>query len=232
MRRAWEATEGGQGPRSLRASGPRRGRGRGQGGRNNARRTSRWSVARVGGSVRRALDSRPREFGGPSRGKWPTGVRETHFTGPVLFSTGPVTGVAHCAGRSARSRRPSGQAKVDPPSETPPPASPRSRGAKRAPSLSALRRLTCPRAPFTCLPRPGAPAPAPPGGSPRPRAPPATHPREAAGAMPPSTSTSSAAALLPRERTGAVLNLGAGGGLVSLFVGEDSRRAHEVQQLE
>ena len=99
--------------------------------------------------------------GGPSRGKWPTGVRETHFTGPVPFSTGPVTGVAHCAGRSARSRRPSGQAKVDPPSETPPPASPRSRGAKRAPSLSALRRLTCPRAPFTCLPRPGAPAPAP-----------------------------------------------------------------------
>ena len=99
--------------------------------------------------------------GGPSRGKWPTGVRETHFTGPVPFSTGPVTGVAHCAGRSARSRRPSGQAKVDPPSETPPPASPRSRGAKRAPSLSALRRLTCPRAPFTCLPHPGAPAPPP-----------------------------------------------------------------------
>ena len=98
---------------------------------------------------------------GPSRVKWPTGVRETHFTGPVPFSTGPVTGVAHCAGRSARSRRPSGQAKVDPPSETPPPASPRSRGAKRAPSLSALRRLTCPRAPFTCLPHPGAPAPPP-----------------------------------------------------------------------
>ena len=87
MRRAWEATEGGQGPRSLRASGPRRGRGRGQGGRNNARRTSRWSVARVGGSVRRALDSRPREFG---LNFFETSKIEFYRSRGLVFPEGPL----------------------------------------------------------------------------------------------------------------------------------------------